>query len=167
MLQLRRPLQCALALTVLGTLGGCSSAPPEDTAPDFELKDTEGNSVRLADLKGSVVLLDFWAVGCGPCRLTLPYLKAIHEKYAPRGLRILAINAWNEPIADIKDFVASMKMPYTILVEGRQVHRDVFNGSAVPMGILIDREGRKVYTYVGWDDQRRQTLDRKLDGLFK
>lgn len=167
MLQLRQSLQRALALTMLGLLGGCSSAPPEDAAPDFELKDTEGNSVRLADLNGSVVLLDFWAVGCGPCRRTLPYLKAIHEKYGSRGLRILAINAWNEPIADIKDFAASMKMPYTILVEGRQVHRKVFNGSAVPMGILIDREGRKVYTYVGWDDERRRILDRKLEELFK
>lgn len=148
---------------------GCSQPHPlvGQAAPDFELEDMAGRKVTMAQHRGSVVLLNFWAVGCGPCREEIPHLKHLQEKYGKDGLRVVGINAWDEPVDRIKSFVEKEKLPYTILGGGRRVLSDSYQGRSIPHSFLIDRTGRVVWSEVGFDDGTAAELERQVSAIVK
>src|SRR6266508_2534378 len=84
----------ALALCVLASAPALELKPPGDRkrAPDFELKDSQGKLVRLSDFKGKVVLLDFWATWCGPCKAAIPWFNEFEQKYRVDGFAVLGIS---------------------------------------------------------------------------
>jgi thiol-disulfide isomerase/thioredoxin len=83
-----------------------------------------------------------------------PHLKALHEKYAQKGLKILAINAWDEDREMVGRFVADQKLPYMILMKGRSVFRDKYNGRTIPKNFLVDSSGNIVLDQNGWDESQ-------------
>lgn len=148
---------------------GCSQPHPlvGQAAPDFELEDLSGRKVTMAQQRGSVVLVNFWAVGCGPCREEIPHLKQLQEKYGKDGLRVLGINAWDEPVDRIKSFVEKEKLPYTILPGGRRVLSDSFQGRSIPHSFLIDRTGKVVWSELGFEDGTAARLEQQVSALVK
>ncbi len=151
---------------ILAGMGGCASEETDDRAADFTLKSLDGKSVSLAELRGQVVLINFWAVGCAPCRAEAPHLAELQERHAGRGLRVLGVNAWNEPATLVKSFADSVKTPYPILLDGKEVFAEKYRGSAVPMNVLLDRKGNVALTQIGFDDERMRQLDRKIEALL-
>jgi thiol-disulfide isomerase/thioredoxin len=97
-------------------VGGCSNGSNDDAAPDFKLMALDGREVSVSDFKGKVVLINFWAVGCMPCRIELPHLKELHEKHKGE-LVILAVNAWDEPPELVKESPAEKVL--TVLTGAR------------------------------------------------
>src|SRR5271157_1580559 len=121
---------------------------------DFTLTDLQGKSWHLRDLKGKVVLVNFWATWCPPCRKEMPDLQALYDKYKDQGFVVLAIS--DEDIAKVSSFIAERKIGYPILLDpGRKVN-DAFIVEGIPKSFVYDREGKLV----------AQSIDMRTRGQF-
>jgi peroxiredoxin len=128
---------------------GCSPDAPEANL-DFTLKDMTGAEIKLADLKGKVVLLNFWATWCGPCRLEIPAFVELQEKYADQGFRIIGISVDDPPEA-LPPFAKRFKINYPLVVgvdreDVQKAYGPIFG---VPMTFIIGRNGRICMKHVG------------------
>jgi peroxiredoxin len=109
---------------------------------DFTLTDLQGNSWHLRDLSGKIVLVNFWATWCPPCRKEMPDLEALYEKYKDQGFVILAIS--DEEQAKVAPFIAERKITYPVLLDpGRKVN-DLFIVEGIPKSFVFDRKGKLV-----------------------
>ena len=118
-------------------------------APDFELKDVNGNTVRLSDFKGKVVVLNFWATWCAPCRREIPDFIELQNAYGKDGLQFIGIALDQEGVEKVKPFVGKYKIEYPILIGNSSV-ADKYGGmDAIPVTLLIDRKGMIRNRYVG------------------
>jgi len=109
-------------------------------APNFELKDLKGKTIRLSDFRGKAVLLNFWASYCVPCKQEMPWLIEFQKQYGPKGLVILGISMDASPAA-AKKFSARMGVTYAIVM-GNQQLADTYWVKGLPVSIYIDRNGR-------------------------
>jgi peroxiredoxin len=128
---------------------GCSPDAPAANL-GFTLKDMNGKDVRLADLEGQVVLLNFWATWCGPCRLEIPWFVEFQEKYKDQGFRVVGISVDDPPEA-LPPFAKRFKINYPLLVgadreDVQKAYGPIFG---VPTTFIIDRNGRICIRHVG------------------
>ena len=147
-------LGVCVTLTLAGVLvwTGCakkarrSSAKP---APEFSLKDANGQTVRLADYRGKVVLLDFWATWCGPCKVEIPWFMEFEKEFKDQGFAVLGVSMDEDGWSAIKPYVQNMKMNYRVLL-GNDAISTAYGGlDSLPTTLLIDREGGIASTHVG------------------
>ncbi len=114
-------------------------------APDFTLPDLDGKRYRLSDLKGKVVVINFWATWCPPCRKEIPDLRWIYDEYKDQGVEILGISLDQIDKSQIKKFVKDFKVNYPILHGTQSEHSKILNayqaGQFLPTTFIIDREG--------------------------
>lgn len=142
-----------------------STAKVGQAAPDFTLKNLNGESVSLSNYKGKVVLLDFWATWCGPCRMSTPALVRLNEKFKDRGLTVLGISM-DENIDNVKPFVTEEKVQHNILyAEGSNVAYS-YQIEAIPTLYLIDKQGVIRQQYSGYSSQTEQTLEKDILALL-
>ena len=143
--------------------------PPEfpRPAPAFELKDLTGKTISSESLKGQVVLIDFWATWCAPCRKAMPELQALHEKYASRGFSVLGVSIDEGGTSKVKKFVTSAKISYPIAMDSdRTPAWDAFRVKAVPAAFLIDRQGNIVAQWTS-APAKGDELSTKLEELLR
>jgi cytochrome c biogenesis protein CcmG/thiol:disulfide interchange protein DsbE len=111
-------------------------------APDFALKDASGQSTKLSDLKGKVVLLNFWATWCGPCALEIPWFEQFEQQYRSKGLEIVGVSMDEEGWSIVKPYIAEHKINYRVLL-GNDSVGELYGGvDSLPTTFIIDREGR-------------------------
>ena len=117
-------------------------------APEIELKNLNGAPVRLSDLKGRVVFLNFWATWCVPCRTEIPEINAMYHDLEPQGLTVVGAS-WDDSVAQIQRFQQEIKVDYPILLDAQSVG-DKFGGiQSYPTTFIIDRQGRIRYKVFG------------------
>ena len=143
-------LAVALTLAAIGT--GCSPPatvsaavkPEKDRkqAPDFILKDVNGASAKLSDYKGKVVLLDFWATWCGPCKIEIPWFMEFEQTYKDRGFAVVGVSMDEDGWDVVKPYIQTRKINYRILLGNDQVGQLYGGVESLPTTFLIDRSGR-------------------------
>ena len=176
-------LELSAAVLLLGAaVGGAAywhrAAPPPrpDTFPvsrpadaieawDLELSDLAGRTVRIRDLRGQVVLLNFWATWCAPCRDEMPALATLARELGPRGLAVVGVN-YKESKREVQAFVQEQKLGFPVLLDdGGQVAKR-YQVFALPVTVLVDRRGMVAGTVLGIRDwvapDARAYLDRLL-----
>jgi len=114
------------------------------------LKDLGGRDVKLSSYKGKVILLNFWATWCGPCKIEIPWFNEFHQKYKDRGLVVLGISA-DDTVEQLKPFVAEYKMSYPVLVgKGREDVQEALGPVwGLPTTLIIGRDGRTCHKHMG------------------
>jgi peroxiredoxin len=130
-------------------------------APDFVLKDAQGDDLRLSDYKGRVVLLNFWATWCHGCAIEIPWLIEFEKEYRDRGLTVIGVSMDEDGWKSVKPFLEEEKVNYPVVI-GNQPMAKPYGLGAMPMTFLINRDGKIAATSVGIIDRaacRRQILE--------
>ncbi len=122
------------------------------TAPGFKLENVVGGTVDFSTYKGKVVLVDFWATWCPPCRRSIPHLADLHKKLAARGFEVVGISLDNIAKDSVASFARSFQIPYTILMGNPDVAMRWNIGRSIPVAILVNRDGAVVDKVVGFKD---------------
>ncbi len=122
-------------------------------APDFTLLDAKGQPLTLSALKGKVVFLDFWATWCGGCKTEIPWYVEFDQKYRNKGLAVVGVSMDDEGMRIVKPFLAKNKIEYSVIV-GNDGLAKQYNLTAMPMTLLIDRDGRIGVSHTGVVDKR-------------
>jgi peroxiredoxin len=117
--------------------------------PGFSLKDANGQMVRPADYKGKVVLLDFWATWCGPCKIEIPWFIDMERQFKDQGFAVLGVSMDEDGWSAIKPYVQNMKMNYRILLGNDDVSTAYGGLDSLPTTLLIDRQGKIASVHVG------------------
>ncbi len=126
-----------------------SSDNSRKVAPDFTLKDAKGASVKLSDFTGKVVLLNFWATWCGPCKIEIPWFVQFEKAYRDRGFITLGISMDGDGWNAIKPFVSQTAINYPVMI-GTDHLAELYGGiDSLPSTFLIDREGRIAFMHLG------------------
>ncbi|MFA6233479.1 MAG: TlpA disulfide reductase family protein [Bacteroidota bacterium] len=118
-------------------------------APTFSLKDKDGNTVTLASLKGKIVVLNFWATWCPPCRAEIPAFKSTYEKYKSKGVEIVGVSLDNKGWEVVKPFLEKYKIQYPVVLGGSEIAKDYGNINSIPTTFIIDRKGKVVDSHIG------------------
>jgi thiol-disulfide isomerase/thioredoxin len=144
----RSSLALGLALVLLTA---CSSSRHSDVvaAPNFELKDLSGKTVRLESFRGHPVLLDFWATWCGPCRMSIPLVQEFYAHHKAEGLVVVGLNMDEDP-SGVPAFVKHFKMTYPVLLAGSSSVSSDYEVEGIPHFVFIDPEGKVIRIYPGF-----------------
>jgi len=123
------------------------------TAPEFSLKDLSGAEKKLSDFKGKVLIIDFWATWCPPCRNEIPHFVSLYNQYKSEGLEIIGVALDQNPRNALPGFIKDNGINYTILLGNSKVC-DLYGGvSAIPTTFIIDKAGNIVKKYIGYNDK--------------
>ena len=147
---------CFIAIMLL--FAGCkprSSVTPSATnhpvAPVFSITDINGQKLDLASYRGKVVLLDFWATWCAPCRTEIPHFIAMQNKYGSQGLQIIGISL-DDSADPVKKYYAEQKMNYPVAVGDDKLASSYGGVLGLPVAFIIDRQGKILYKHTGETD---------------
>lgn len=130
---------------------GIEPSQERTAAPGFLLNDSDGNVVRLDDLRGKVVLLNFWATWCPPCRLEMPSLESLQRQLGPRGLAVLAV-ASRDNARDVRSFINEHRLSFPALLDPGAHAYDVYDVWSLPTNFVINKRGYLVGKVVGHRD---------------
>ncbi len=123
---------------------------PGFLAPDFEIPDLQGNLVQLSNLRGQIVLINFWATWCPPCQAEMPALQAIYAEYQPYGFTILGVNASSsEVISTVPGFVAERGLTFPILLDEKGQAANGYQVTSLPTSFLVGRDGIIQQAFIG------------------
>jgi cytochrome c biogenesis protein CcmG, thiol:disulfide interchange protein DsbE len=130
-------------------------------APELAATGTNGLSLRLGALKGQVVLLDFWASWCGPCKKSFPWMNEMQEKYGPKGLRIVAINL-DERREDADRFLAQVPAKFTIGFDSQGGTPGAYGVKGMPSSVLIGANGFVDSLHAGFRDEDMALMEQRI-----
>ena len=148
--QIRSLVQLSLALVFATLLGqNAQAAEGQGMAPDFTLKSQNGSNVKLSELRGQVVMVNFWASWCGPCRQEMPLLEELYQRYQGMGFSILGVNV-EEDSAAAKKMLRDVSVSFPILFDTKNEASRAYDVSAMPSTFMVDRDGKLRYLHKGY-----------------
>jgi peroxiredoxin len=118
-------------------------------APEFTLKDANGQTVHLSDYKGKVILLDFWATWCGPCKIEIPWFMEFESQLKDRGFAVLGVSMDEDGWNAVKPYIQQLKVNYRVLLGNDQVGELYGGVESLPTTFLIDRQGKIASVHIG------------------
>ncbi len=126
-----------------------ANVPISENAPDFTLKTLEGSNLRLEEHRGEVLLINFWASWCGPCRQEMPILDRLHERYEDTGFAVWGVNVEGEE-APAQKLVDKTKVTFPVLIDEGQAVSELYDLEAMPSTVVVDRDGVVRYIHRGY-----------------
>ena len=156
----------ALTLVFSTSVSYAASEKLSGKAANFTLKSRSGKNIKLSELRGQVVMLNFWASWCGPCRKEMPLLEKIHKKYERLGFTLLGINV-EENTSAAKKYLKDVKVSFPILFDKTNKTSKLYNVSAMPTTILIDRNGNKRFIHKGYKPGYENDYKKQIKKLIR
>jgi peroxiredoxin len=136
----------------------------ETTPTDFSLPALDGREVKLSDYKGQVILLDFWATWCPPCRNSIPAFVRLYNKYHEQGFTILGIGLDDE--AALRKYASDNKISYPVLIGNNDIGK-AYGVTGIPKMVFIDRKGKIRKTQVGFAPELEAGFEMLIDSLVR
>lgn len=156
-------LAIALGCTVLQAQ---ATIMPTTAAPDFTLRTLSGPNVRLQEQRGKVVMINFWATWCGPCRQEMPHLSRLYDKYRAAGFVLLGVNV-DDDTRRAGDMAQRMGLPFPVLFDTEKSVSRLYDLGTMPTSVLIDRDGRVRYVHAGYLAGYEDLYERQIRELLK
>ena len=157
-------LKRLLLLSILGW-GLCQAAVAAEMAPNFELPTTHG-TLTLADLKGKVVYLDFWASWCPPCRKSFPWMNEMERRYGDKGLSVVAVNL-DKRHNLAKKFLNEVPAKFTVAYDPQGKVAESYHVPGMPSSFIIDRFGKIQAVHIGFRDEDTTDLEETLRSTLR
>ncbi len=136
--------------------------PVGGTAPDFSLETPEGKVITLKELRGNVVVLDFWATWCGPCKLAMPGVQRLHDKYQGKPVKVFGISTWERKDADPAAYMKGGSYTYGLLLKGNDA-AEAYKLEGLPTFYIIDPNGRILYASAGFLPDKEQEISEVIN----
>ena len=154
-------MACLVSLMCVSLAGAAAVKGP---APNFTLKSMNGKNLKLSEMTGNVVLINFWASWCGPCREEMPLLNALHKKYAPLGFTVWGVNV-EEQLDGARGFLGNVPVDFPILLDNENKVSKQYKVVAMPTTVVVDRDGNMRYLHEGYkpgDEKKYRKMVKKL-----
>jgi thiol-disulfide isomerase/thioredoxin len=166
-----KKLLVALLIASAMAVSGCTRRATQSEAldigrpaPAFTLPDVNGRQVSLNQFKGKVVLLDFWATWCGPCRMTMPLLENLQKEY-PDKMVLLAVNL-QESREEVQKYLQAQNLHSQVLLDEEGRVGETYGTASIPMQVLIDKGGIVRYIQIGFSERTIKTLREEIGKLL-
>ena len=157
----RRLWSLVFGIALCSAAGCALAAAPGEPAPAFALSTADGRTIALDELRGRVVYLDFWASWCGPCRRSFPWMNEIEQRYAAKGLTVVAINV-DTKREDAERFLHQYPAKFAVVYDASGTTPRAYDVKAMPSSYLIDRNGKIARVEQGFLDEKRDALEEKI-----
>lgn len=156
----------ALSLALVLGLSAVQAESMNVPAPDFTLESRQGENLRLQDFRGEVVMLNFWASWCGPCRQEMPLMDELYEQYKDLGFTILAVNV-DEDRAEAHRFLDKVPVSYPILYDPESNVSEQYEVQAMPTTVMIDRDGNARFLHRGYQPGYEDEYEEQIRQLVR
>jgi peroxiredoxin len=159
-----RLVACAAFAICAGTAS--SAIAPATAAPDFTLHAMGGPNLRLKEQRGRVVMVNFWATWCGPCRQEMPQLNRLYEKYKSSGFVLLGVNV-DDDAAKAAEVAAKLGVTFPVLLDTEKTVSKLYDLSTMPSTVIIDRDGKVRYVHRGYLAGYEDNYEKQIRELLK
>ena len=159
-----RLASCAAFAVLAGTAS--SAIAPQAAAPDFTLHAMGGPNLRLKEQRGRVVMVNFWATWCAPCRQEMPHLNRLYEKYRGAGFVLLGVNV-DDDTSKAADVVAKLGVTFPVLLDTEKSVSKLYDVSTMPSTMIIDRDGKVCYVHRGYLAGYEESYEKQIRELLK
>jgi peroxiredoxin len=149
---------------LLGVAGAATISAP---APDFALPSSTGEQITLGDLRGEVVMINFWATWCGPCRQEMPHLEALHQRYENLGFTLLGVNVEDDPEGARKWLTEHARVSFPILFDSRNEVSKLYEVVAMPSTVIVDRGGAVRFIHHGYKPGYENEYQTQIRALLR
>jgi len=144
-----KKLMLALVFSVFAASSLASSGMEGQLAPDFALKSSTGENLRLSEFRGDVVMINFWATWCGPCRQEMPLLDELYSRYERVGFSLLGVNI-DDDSRRAMDMIEELGVNFPVLFDARKEVSKLYEVEAMPVTVIVDRTGTVRYIHHGY-----------------
>src|SRR5208282_2509270 len=153
-----RSIAAAVVICAALSITGCSTESvraavkaehERKAAPDFSLKDADGQTVKLSDYRGKVVVLNFWATWCGPCKIEIPWFMDFEQTYKDKNFAVLGVSLDEDGWDAVKPYIQQKKINYRVMIGTEQLAELYGSVDSLPTTFMIDREGRVAAVHIG------------------
>ena len=168
-----KKISILVVVTGLLLLAGCSGGPPRSSvavgkeAPDFTLVNMQGERVSLSDYRGQVVVINFWATWCPPCREEKPTMESLYQQFKNDGLVFLAVNVEADGHQVVSQYLLRQSYTFPILLDGKAEVQGLYGVFRYPESYIIDRDGTVVEHIIGSRDWMQNPTYRMIESLLK
>jgi len=158
---------CLLATALFAVAGiGSAAVGTDRSAPDFTLRTLDGPNLRLQEQRGRVVMINFWATWCGPCRQEMPHLNKLYDKYRAAGFTLLGVNI-DEDAANAAGLSTKLGLRFPVLLDTDKKVSRMYDLGTMPSTVLIDRDGRVRFVHLGYKDGFETTYEKQIRELLR
>ncbi|MBI1422639.1 MAG: redoxin domain-containing protein [Gammaproteobacteria bacterium] len=165
MLKLLRSIVVAVSLLGLCVMPAVAK-PVSGKAPEFTLKSRSGKNLRLSDFRGQVVLINFWASWCGPCRQEMPLLENLYKRYSKLGFTILGVNVDTDS-SKANNYLRDITVSFPVVYDVTNAVSKNYNVNAMPTTVIVDRNGNMRFLHQGYKPGYEKDYKKQVVQLIK
>ena len=155
-----------MAAAVIMVTSAVSAGLKQSSAPDFTLKSNAGENIRLSEYRGEVVLINFWASWCGPCRQEMPVLSELHDKYRALGFTVLGVNVEADS-SKARKLLKELPVSFPVVFDCDSVVSKQYDVVAMPSTVLVDRDGNLRYLHKGYKPGLETVYQQQVRDLIR